>query len=127
MDKASLSQLIERANATGFTPYGDYSEEADAFNVRFLPDADYTERLTDHVTLFRSFENDRIVGCRIKGISAILEDLPNFVHVDDGPNQLLLVFWSFRGGLEGEEARTAFKELFELAQKDGDKVKLQEA
>ena len=86
------------------------SPEADALTFYFKPDADYSERLTDHVTLYRSLESNELVGCRIKGITGILEDLPNFLHVDHQGARLSMVFWSFRGGLN-DEARDAFRQL----------------
>ena len=52
-----------------------------------------------------------IVGCRIKNISGILADLPNFVHVEHGDVKLAIIFWSFRGGVDSEHQRKALKEL----------------
>lgn len=97
-----------------FQPYVEMSPEADALTFYFKPDADYSERLTDHVTLYRSLESKEPVGCRIKGISGIIEDLPNFVHVDCQGIRLSLVFLAFRGGLD-DEARDVFKQLAEAA------------
>ena len=107
--------FLEQQNwDTPFQPYVEMSQEADALTFYFKPDADYSERLTDHVTLYRSLESNELVGCRIKGIAGILEDLPNFLHVDHQGAKLSMVFWSFRGGLD-ENARDAFKELAEAA------------
>lgn len=50
-----------------------------------------------HFTLYLSLEDDSIVGCRVKGISGILEDLPNYVQVNHGPYELSLVFLPFIG------------------------------
>jgi len=80
-----------------FKPYSYFCEDSDALTVYFKGDADYSERLTDHVTLYLSLESDEIVGCRIKGISGILESLPNFVHVNHGKYELSLVFLPFFG------------------------------
>ncbi len=98
-----------------FRPYLIISREADALTAYFKPDADYSERLTDHVTLYRSMESKEIVGCRIKGISGILEDLPNFLHVDHQGAKLSMVFWSFRGGVDDEDLRDTFRQLAKAA------------
>ncbi|MGD0898706.1 MAG: hypothetical protein ABR915_12790 [Thermoguttaceae bacterium] len=98
-----------------FRPYLAINREADALTAYFKPDADYSERLTDHVTLYRSMESNEIVGCRIKGISGILEDLPNFLHVDYQGAKLSMVFWSFRGGVDDENLRDTFKQLAKAA------------
>jgi hypothetical protein len=106
--------LITQIGDTPFQPYHEISREADALTFYFKSDPDYSQRLTDHVTLYRSIESNELVGCRIKGIRAILEDLPNFLHVDHQGARLSMVFWSFRGGLD-DEARDTFKQLAEAA------------
>jgi hypothetical protein len=105
--------------ANTFTPYVEFSEDADALNVYFRPDPDYSKRLTDHVTLYLSLETNRIVGCRIKGVAQILEDLPNYIDINHDGVKLSLIFWSFRGGAENEDVRNAFNEL---AKEAGDLV-----
>ena len=50
-----------------FVPYAYISREADALTVYFKGDPDFSERLNDQVTLYRSTETSEIVGCRIKG------------------------------------------------------------
>lgn len=113
------SVLQEMKPSANFSPYVEFSEEADALNVYFRPDPDYSKRLTDHVTLFLSLENHRIVGCRIKGVAQILEDLPNYIDIDHGGVKLSVIFWSFRGGAVDETVRSA---LSELAKEAGDLV-----
>jgi hypothetical protein len=101
--------------ADRFTPYHEISEASDALTVYFKPDADYSKRLTDHVTLFLSLESGEIVGCRIKGIGDILADLPNFIHAKDSGVELSAIFWSFRGGANQEDVRKAFNDLARAA------------
>jgi hypothetical protein len=115
-----LNELFERDLAGGeFRPYFERSTEADALSVYFKPDPDYSKRLTDHVTLFLSVETSEIVGCRIKGITGILEDLPNYIRIDHDGVQLKCIFWSFRGSVQDESQRRA---LNELAKNAGDMV-----
>lgn len=64
---------------------------------------------------FVYLDTNEIVGCRIKGISGILEDLPNYLHVDHQGARLSMIFWSFRGGLEDDQTRETFKQLAEAA------------
>ena len=98
-----------------FKPYIDHSPEADAINVYFKPDADFSERLNEHVTLFRSMEDRSLVGCRIKGISGIVEDACNWLKVSHDGIQLRIVFWSFRGPAASEEELEILRELTEKA------------
>jgi hypothetical protein len=113
------SLLQELAIAKSFTPYVEFSERADAINVYFRPDPEYSKRLNDHVTLFLSLSDNRIVGCRIKGISGILEDLPNYLDINHDGVKLSFVFMSFSGGAQDEDARKAINEL---AKEAGDLV-----
>jgi hypothetical protein len=67
----NVTELLESQNwDTPFQPYVEMSLEADALTFYFKPNADYSQRLTDHVTLYRSLESNELVGCRIKGIRA---------------------------------------------------------
>ena len=55
--------------AKQFVPYCHFHKDADALTVYFEGDADYSERLNDHITVYRSLETKEIIGCRVKGIS----------------------------------------------------------
>ena len=104
VSESDLKQFLrEHPPAKQFVPYCYLSEESNTLTVYFEGDADYSERLSDHVTLYRSLETKEVVGCRIKGISGILEDLPNYIQVNHGDVQLSLVFFAFRGGAENRD------------------------
>lgn len=93
--------LKDNPPASQFIPYCYISKEADALTVYFEGDADFSERLNDHITLYRSVETKEVVGCRIKGISGILEDMPNYIRVKKDGIELSVLFFAFRGGAEG--------------------------
>ncbi len=103
---ASELELLEalRADmpAKQFVPYCFISEEANALTVYFEADPDYSERLNDHVTLYRSLQTNELVGCRIKGIEGILRDLPNYIDVDHDGIRLSAVFLPFRGSADSK-------------------------
>ena len=98
-----------------FRPYLVVSPETDGLTAYFKFDSDYSQRLTDHVTLYRSTGSDEIVGCRIKGILRILADLPDFLPVDRQGAKLSMVFWSFYGGVDDEDQRRIFRQLAKAA------------
>src|ERR1043165_6297455 len=106
--------------AKKFVPYCFVSKEADALTVYFEGDADFSERLNDHITLYRSLETKEIVGCRVKGIAGILKDLPNYIKVqgNDGDIELALIFFAFRGGAEKDVAETVNDLAREAAEKN---------
>lgn len=117
--ESELTQLLrENPPARKFVPYCYLSKEADTLTVYFEGDADYSKRLNDHVTLYLSLETREIVGCRIKGISGLLEDLPNYVRVKHGSVRLSVIFLAFRGGAE-EEVSEAINDLARVASERG--------
>lgn len=100
--------LKDNPPASKFVPYCYVSEAADALTVYFEGDPDYSDKLTDHLTVYRSLETKEIVGCRVKGIAGILQDLPNYIKVKgkNGEVELSLIFLAFRGGAEQSVAQT---------------------
>lgn len=102
--ESELMQFLrENPPAKQFTPYCHLNKKSDSLTVYFEGDADYSERLNDHVTLYRSLETKEVVGCRIKGIDEILEDLPNYLQVNHDGVQLSIIFLAFRGGAKDSE------------------------
>lgn len=111
----SMRDLLDPQNtASSFEPYVEVCKEADALNVYFKNEPDFSKRLTDHVTLFLSLKDESVVvGCRIKGISSILQDLPNYIHVS-GPVNLSIIFLAYREGRD-DRVRQTFNELAQQA------------
>ena len=113
--EAELARFLQdNPPAKQFVPYCHISKQADAMTVYFEGDADYSKRLSDHVTLYLSLETDEIVGCRIKGISGILSDLPNYISVDHDDVNLSVIFLAFRGGADDDVSK-AVNELARVA------------
>src|SRR5688572_24025317 len=106
--------LKENPPAKKFVPYCYLSEQADELTVYFEGDADYSKRLNDHITLYLSLETHEIVGCRVKGVSGIIEDLPNFIRVNHNGVELSIIFLAFRGGAD-KEVSDAVKDLARVA------------
>jgi hypothetical protein len=116
MAETNLNDLLfAGVDRNRFKPYVEFSPQADAINVYFKPDPDYSERLNENVTLFRSLSDKSLVGCRIKGISGILEDAQNWLKIDHDGIQLKLIFWSFRGSADNDQVRETLEELVEGA------------
>src|SRR6266496_731377 len=110
-----MSFLKANPPANQFVPYCYLSKEADALTVYFEGDADYSERLNDHVTLYRSIDTKEVIGCRIKGISGIIEDMPNYLRVRHEGIDLSLMFLPFRGAVDSDEMRKAINDLAKQA------------
>jgi hypothetical protein len=101
-----VEELVARAEQNQFAPYCQRHPESDAITFYFRPDADYSTRLNDHVTLYRSLESNELVGCRIKGVDGIIEDLPNYIKVNHDGIDLSILFLPFRGNADANERAT---------------------
>jgi hypothetical protein len=114
--ESELAQFLrDNPPAKQFVPYSYLSKEADALTVYFEGDADYSRRLNEHITVYHSIETDEIIGCRIKGISSILQDLPHYFGVKHGGIELSIVFFAFRGGADNQEVSEAINDLARVA------------
>ncbi|MBW3598483.1 MAG: hypothetical protein KY475_14580 [Planctomycetes bacterium] len=115
---ANLEALREQLEADApvgeFEPYMRFSKEADALTFYFKPDREHSKRLSDHVTLFLSVDTGEVVGCRVKGVAEILEDLPNYISVNHDGVLLSVLFLPFRGDVD-ESARRALNDLARAA------------
>jgi hypothetical protein len=109
--KSDLERFLkENQPAKKFVPYCFLDKQSDTLTAYFEGDPDYSKRLSEHLTLYLSLETDEIIGCRVKGISGIIEDLPNFIHTNHKGVDLSIVFFAFTGGAEAE-SRKALKDL----------------
>lgn len=64
MTESELKEFLKQNHPAGeFTPY--VSLHHGTLTVYFKDDADYTERLTDEITLCRSLDTKEIVGCHV--------------------------------------------------------------
>lgn len=102
--------------APSFTPYCSHDEEYDTLTIKVRPDADFSERLTDHVTLFRSLDSRELTGVRIKGVKELIEDLPNYIQVDHDGIKLSILLYSFRSAVADKD-RLGWQHLAQAADK----------
>jgi hypothetical protein len=107
--------LRENAPSGEFAPCAHYDEDSDALTLYLSNEPDYRERLNSRVTVYRSMETDELVGCRIKGVRAVLEDLGWFdVAINDGKNKLSMLFVAFHGTFAtDEQGRKVYRKIGE--------------
>jgi len=111
MESLNIDSFLSQVQiAPTFRPYSRFNREADALTFYFKGDRDYSQRLNDHVTLFLSIETNELVGCRVKGVSGILEDLPNYLKVEHEKTKLSILFFAFRGSAD-DDGRKALNDL----------------
>ena len=118
--------LRENAPSGEFSPCARYDEDSDALTLYLSNEPDYRQRLNSRVTIYRSMETDELVGCRIKGVLAVLEDLGWFdVSICDGKNTLTILFVAFHGTFAtDEQGREAYRQIGEAIRSAGIEVGL---
>lgn len=75
---ASLTEFVSKNQPQGFNSRPYYSREGDSLSFYFRDEDSYGERVDQLLTLYRSIETGRIVGCQIKGVQCILKRLDEF-------------------------------------------------
>ena len=70
--------FAELGDKPSFRPEPWYNAPGDCMIFHFAPDEHYADRIDDLVTVYRSFEHDRIVGCQVKGIGAVVRKFGDF-------------------------------------------------
>ena len=105
--------VTRQVPAGGFSPYCYYGTEEDALMFYFRNEADYAKRLNSRVTVYLSLDGNELLGCQIKGVRRVLEDIGNFdVTIEHGKVKLKLVFLAFLGTIDDDSpARELYLQL----------------
>lgn len=110
----NLIEYLQAHPAQGFRPMAHYSHQGDFVIYYFRNAASYAQRIDELLTVFRSFETNELVGCKIKGIQHILRTAGAYgVNADHG--QVELKFFIFIGAaMASDEAQVkCYEELRE--------------
>lgn len=67
-----LAQYLKDAKPGSFQAQPYYEPETDSLIYYFRDEQSYSKRITKHLTLFLSCNDDSLVGCEMKGIGANL-------------------------------------------------------
>lgn len=117
-DSNALASYIKSRRVSGeFTPCSYYGPDEDALMFYFRNDPDYAKRINKWLTLYLSMESDELVGCQIKGVARVLEDIGSFgIDVTHKTVKLTIVFLAFLGAASDDpEARDYYRQLGEAA------------
>lgn len=111
-ESVDLNDFLDKTRLDGdFKPYMYYGQEEDSLTLYFKPDADYARRLNSRVTAFYSLEDNSLVGCSIKSIRRVLDDIKWFdVQIEDEQSKLKMLFVAHLGAAT-EEDRVTFQEI----------------
>lgn len=113
--ESDLVQILQADRISEhFTPHIFGSREADCVTVIFKGDPDYSTRLSEHLTIYRSLLTDEIVGCRLKGIGRVLREL-SFVAPMDRHVRLTFVLHAYKPLSETKKEERIITELMKMA------------
>jgi hypothetical protein len=73
-----LTEYLATAEFEKFEPKPMYSVRGDFLTVFFREDDAYERRVDESLTLYFSESGNELVGCKIKGVSAILKTFADF-------------------------------------------------
>lgn len=99
-----------------FSPVAYYGEEEDSLMIYLKNDPDYAKRINSRVTVFLSEESDELVGCQIKNVRRVLDDIGWFdAKIKHGKIEIKLLFLSLRETFCNDEiGRECYRKLGEL-------------
>lgn len=103
----------EKTAGREFSPCAHYDPDADALTFYFSNESDYAKRLNSRVTIYLSDETDELVGCRVKGVRSVLEDIGEFdVAVSHGKIRLKMLFVAFQAVFaDSPDARVVYRKI----------------
>ncbi|MFQ5730702.1 MAG: hypothetical protein ACE5KM_01985 [Planctomycetaceae bacterium] len=85
----------------------------------FSNEPDHGKRLNSRVTIYMSDETGELVGCRVKGVRAVLEDIGSFdVSISHGKVKLSMLFVAFHAVFsDDDDSRLAYRKIGQAASK----------
>ncbi|MBI1900766.1 MAG: hypothetical protein HYS13_06605 [Planctomycetia bacterium] len=108
-DRNDLKRYLEENAPQGtFSPCVHYDADADALTFFFSNKPEHAKRLNSRVTVYLSDESEDLVGCRIKGVRAVLEDIGSFdVAISHGKVKLKMLFVALHETFSADPASRA--------------------
>ncbi|MEX2118784.1 MAG: hypothetical protein WD847_04165 [Pirellulales bacterium] len=113
-EETNLGDFLEQNAPTGeFAPCAHYDRDADALTLYVGNEPEHGRRLNSRVTIYISDETGELVGCRIKGVRAVLEDVGSFdIAISLGKVKLKILFAALHGPFSTDpDSREVYRRL----------------
>ena len=102
-----------------------YSRPGDCLTCYFDPAESYRDRIDAILTVYRAFEDDRVVGFQIKGVKAVIKALGDFgFEFKDGPFKLSFLIMASNMVREGSDQPQEATDVWTFARRGGGKWEL---
>jgi hypothetical protein len=91
----TLLEHIKSNAPRGFKPQSVYSVEGDSLTFIVEDIEYYRDRIDDFLTVFRTMDGDRLIGCQLKGVPEVLKLLGSFDLTINNSVKLTMIFLAF--------------------------------
>jgi hypothetical protein len=89
----TLSDYLKSNKPKGFCAEPFYSSGGDSLVIYFKEARHYAERVDSFLTVYRSIENDELVGAQVKGLARLLDEIGDFdLLIENDGVKLSLIF-----------------------------------
>jgi len=124
---ALISYVRSRQVSEEFKPCAFYGREEDALVFYFRNDPDYAKRVNKWLTLYLAMDSNELVGCRVKGVRRVLEDIGNFgIDIGHKKVKLRILFLALLGAVPAE-AKEDFLKIGKAATETDPELEIERA
>ena len=104
MESMSLVERMKTEQRTDFTPAPRYYRQGDYLNYFVSGERCYARRVDSLLTVYTNIETGALVGCKVKGVSRLMQTLKALaIVVSDGKKTLGLLFLSLLAQVPSEK------------------------
>lgn len=111
------AHFLEESSGKKFVPCAHYDPDSDCVTFYFSNEPDHGKRLNSRVTIYLSDESNELLGCRVKGVRSVLEDIGSFdVSISHGRVKLTMLFVAFHAVFGSDsDSRIAYRKIGQAA------------
>ena len=106
VDRERFSDVLARQVATANQNEGpsvNYVARGDYLTVFFNDEAYFSERIDDLLTIYRSVETKSLIGCKIKGVSILVQNVASMIDIEDDELSVNLLLLNAAGPRHAED------------------------
>lgn len=98
-DRFTIQDALNKLNSIPerSLPLPTYSKLGDFLSLYFSDIPAYSERVDETLTIYRSMSDGEVVGCKIKGVSLLAQNVANIFRMQDGEVEIRLLLLNAAG------------------------------
>lgn len=124
-----ILDFVGNVESEPFKPFAYYNKDGDCIEFFLKPDDYYAERIDGLLTVYRSSDNDEIIGSLLKNIKNIFNKWPGFaVEIHEDKVHLASLFlaglWSRKPSKDCIVHHRIYRSMIEVAEEIGAEAEL---